>query len=98
MGDEGIMRQFIESTTKWAKSNFPVVTESQFKMRLTKCRRCHYWKELAKTRVAICRQCNCTVGKLAMATSRCPLQQPKWIEIETDNGKSENNSPTTGAV
>ena len=65
---------------EWQRAGRPVVTSEQWNKRLSICRGCEYWSEIMKTKIAKCRKCGCSSGKLLLSTSRCPLNPPKWLE------------------
>lgn len=65
---------------EWQKAGRPVVTSEQWNKRLTICRGCEFWSEIMKTKIAKCKKCGCSSGKLLLATSRCPLNPPKWTQ------------------
>ena len=65
---------------EWQKAGRPVVTAEQWNKRLTICRGCEFWSEIMKTKIAKCKKCGCSSGKLLLSTSRCPLNPPKWTQ------------------
>ena len=71
---------FISSLKTWQAAGRPIVNRTEWNMRLETCRGCTWWQEIAKTKIARCRKCGCSSAKLLLATSRCPLNPPKWSE------------------
>lgn len=71
---------FVGEMTKWAASGFKVVSQEILDERLAICQKCNYWGGLAggKLMAARCGRCSCSGLKLALATTRCPLNPPKW--------------------
>lgn len=63
---------------EWQRSGRKVVTSEQWNKRLSICRGCEFWSEVLKTKIARCKKCGCSSGKLLLATSVCPLNPPKW--------------------
>ena len=68
----------VNSLIEWQRSGRKVVTSEQWTKRLTICRGCEFWSEVYNTKIARCKKCGCSSGKLLLATSSCPLNPPKW--------------------
>lgn len=66
------------SLIEWQRSGRKVVTSEQWNKRLSICRGCEFWSEVYKTKIARCKKCGCSSGKLLLATSSCPINPPKW--------------------
>ena len=77
---KSVAGNFIGSLKKWQTSGRPVVTKADWEFRLKTCRECSWWQEFAKTKIARCKKCGCSSAKLLLATSKCPLNPPKWSE------------------
>lgn len=77
----GLAKNLTNSLMAWQKAGRPVVTSEQWNSRLTICRGCEFWQELGNTNIARCKKCGCSSGKLLLATSRCPLNPPKWDSV-----------------
>jgi len=77
----GLAKNLATSLIAWQKAGRPVVTSEQWDARLAICRGCEYWQEIGTTNVARCKKCGCSSGKLLLATSRCPLNPPKWDSV-----------------
>lgn len=77
---KSVAGNFITSMVAWQKAGRPVVTKKDWDFRLKTCRSCNWWQEIAKTKIARCKRCGCSSAKLLLATSRCPLNPPKWSE------------------
>lgn len=67
-----------KALVEWQRAGRPVVTSEQWNKRLTICRGCEYWSEIKTTKIAKCKKCGCSSGKLLLSTSKCPLNPPKW--------------------
>tara|TARA_Y100000588_G_C13811404_1_gene735283 strand:- start:175 stop:513 length:339 start_codon:yes stop_codon:yes gene_type:complete len=66
------------SLIAWYRAGYPIVTSTDWDYRINICRKCKYWKELSKSKIATCEKCGCSSGKLLLKTSKCPLKPPKW--------------------
>jgi hypothetical protein len=62
----------------WVKSGFVKVDEKTFKHRLSICTSCDYWNPKGFGGLGQCKMCGCSIGKLHLPASRCPLKEPKW--------------------
>lgn len=78
-----VAKNFLGAMTSWQKAGRPVVSKETWKLRLSICRSCEWWQEIAKTQVARCKKCGCSSAKLLLGTSRCPLNPPKWEQEKT---------------
>lgn len=72
---------FTEAVAGWAKAGFKVVEKGVFEKRHTICRSCEFWLPDARLGIGKCRKCGCSIYKLWMATSKCPLTPPKWERV-----------------
>ena len=77
----GLAKNLATSLLAWQRSGRPVVSSQQWDERIRICRGCEYWQELGTTNVARCKKCGCSSGKLLLATSKCPLNPPKWTSV-----------------
>lgn len=77
----GLAKNLAKSLVEWQQAGRPVVNAEQWKNRVSICRGCEYWQEVGETQVARCKKCGCSSGKLLLATSRCPLNPPKWTSV-----------------
>jgi hypothetical protein len=75
-----VAKNFLNAMSSWQKAGRPVVSKDTWKLRLSTCRSCEWWQEVAKTQIARCKKCGCSSAKLLLGTSRCPLNPPKWTE------------------
>lgn len=73
-----VAKNFVSSMVSWQKAGRPIVSKTTWKRRLSICRGCSWWQEIAKTQIARCSKCGCSSAKLLLGTSRCPLNPPKW--------------------
>lgn len=62
----------------WAKGGFHMVPDDVFWKRIAICRACPWWQEIAGPMIGRCKKCGCSSAKHRLATSRCPLNPPKW--------------------
>jgi len=82
-----LIKRLTSSLKEWKSEGYPVVSKEVLKERLSLCRSCEWWQELAKSNIARCRKCGCSSGKLLMGTSRCPLNPPKWKQDTSGKNK-----------
>lgn len=70
--------------TTWAENGFPVVSKEIRRARLQACKGCHLWSRFGNLGFGECLHpaCGCTRAKLALATSRCPMNPPRWDRVE----------------
>jgi hypothetical protein len=69
---------FTQAVAGWAKAGFKVVNKEVFESRHSICQACEHWLPDARLGIGKCRKCGCSIYKLWMATSQCPLTPPKW--------------------
>jgi len=69
---------FTKAVAGWAKAGFKVVERVVFEKRHSICKSCEFWLPDARLGIGKCRKCGCSIYKLWMATSTCPLTPPKW--------------------
>lgn len=81
MGFFGLAKNLTTSLLAWQKAGRPVVNSEQWNERIKICRGCEFWQEVGTTNIARCKKCGCSSGKLLLATSRCPLNPPKWDSV-----------------
>lgn len=68
-----------EAIIDWAKDDFQKVPKDVFEKRLSICRGCPNWDQTGFCGVGKCLICGCSVAKLYLRTSKCPLPEPKWV-------------------
>ena len=78
LGFKNLPKNLAHSLISWKKSGRPVVESHQWNDRISICRSCSYWTENTQTNYAKCTKCGCGSGKLLLASSKCPLNPPKW--------------------
>jgi hypothetical protein len=78
---KSVAGNFLSSLITWQNAGRPVVSKSVWDYRLSTCRSCKWWQEIAKTKIARCKKCGCSSAKLLLGTSKCPLNPPKWNKI-----------------
>lgn len=69
--------RFLREMNDWRRAGFAVVSVAELSRRWRTCRTCKHWRGVG------CAKCGCAGVKLALATSRCPLKKPKWVETVT---------------
>ncbi len=69
---------FTQAVSGWAKAGFKVVERETFEERHAVCKTCEFWLPDARLGIGKCRKCGCSIYKLWMATSQCPLTPPRW--------------------
>lgn len=74
-------RQFAYESTRWAVYGAPRVSEEVFQFRLDQCEGCHFWNGQSAFGYGKCGKCGCSGLKLFMATTRCPLDPPRWTSL-----------------
>jgi hypothetical protein len=67
-----------QAVADWARAGFKVVTKERFEERHAICKACEFWIPDARLGTGKCRKCGCSIYKLWMAASKCPLTPPKW--------------------
>lgn len=75
---KSVAGNFINAMRQWKNAGRPIVSKQGWNKRLTICRSCEWWQEIAKTKLARCKKCGCSSAKLLLGTSVCPLNPPKW--------------------
>jgi hypothetical protein len=78
LGFFGLAKNLASSLVAWQKAGRPVVSSEQWNFRISICRNCPYWQEVGNSQIARCTKCGCSSGKLLLATSKCPLDPPRW--------------------
>jgi len=69
---------FTKAMGNWVAAGFKVVEREVFEKRHAICKSCEFWLPDARLGTGKCRKCGCSIYKLWMATSKCPLTPPKW--------------------
>lgn len=87
-GAMDLAKRYLEEKAKWKKAGKPVRSDERIKELFAICSPCEYYK-LKTDHSGSCGICGCNIknritslNKLAWATTRCPLENPKWIEEE----------------
>ena len=76
-----VASNFISAMKSWQSAGRPVVNKKVWNERLSICRSCDWWQEIAQTKIARCKKCGCSSAKLLLGTSKCPLNPPKWNSV-----------------
>ena len=78
--------QYIEERRKWKEAGKPVRSMQRIQELFDICRTCENFLKLTSNS-GQCKICTCFLrknstskNKLAFATTRCPLEEPKWVE------------------
>ncbi len=69
-----MIANFSKAAYSWAKSGFSLVDEKTYSDRLSVCNGCVNWD--TEGMLPRCKICGCYVGKLRLATEKCPIG--KW--------------------
>ena len=74
------VRRARRELTSWAAEGAPLASREVRRARLAICRGCVYYHAAGNWGLGECQApgCGCTRVKLALATSFCPLNPPKW--------------------
>lgn len=100
--------QFLKERAKWKAAGSPTRTPEKAQELFNICSNCeHFKKTINKENHGQCSICGCSLtpdpkiyfNKIGWATTRCPLEEPKWIEEEnlnqqTESKEEEQDSPT----
>ncbi len=80
------IQQFREEKQKWKDAGSPVRTPEKIAEIFNICSQCEHHIEISSS-VYQCGICTCFIrdaglsaNKAAYATTRCPLEEPKWVE------------------
>lgn len=80
--------QYIEEKKKWKEAGKPVRGVQRIHELYNICKQCEHFLKLTSN-TGQCKICTCFLrqnstnkNKLAFATTRCPLEKPKWVEEE----------------
>ena len=71
-------RRFAHEARSWASSGFKHVSQEVYEQRLDKCETCGFWQGESAFGYGRCGKCGCSGLKLFLATTRCPLDPPRW--------------------
>ncbi len=71
----------------WAATDsFKRVSNEQFLHRKQFCLNCPYWDKSSFGGLGECKICGCSVMKLYIPSSKCPHENPRWLNISyTEN-------------
>ena len=89
------IKSYREELKKWEDAGKPLRSKGRIEEIFnTYCKKCEFLT--TQIRLTICDRCGCFINqhqnlnKIAFATTRCPLEQPKWIE-EINELEQEKN-------
>jgi hypothetical protein len=73
---------FIKAMSKWTLALFPIVSEAQYRQRMSVCAACDFWNADARGGLGKCShpKCGCSKFKGWLATEMCPIN--KWPKLE----------------
>jgi hypothetical protein len=71
-------KSLTDALSNWAKSGFVKVDQETFQRRYSICSSCEYWNPKGFGGLGQCKICGCSIGKLHLPNSKCPLKEPKW--------------------
>lgn len=75
-------RSFAHAAKAWAASGFKNVSQEVYEYRLDRCENgCPFWQGQSAFGYGKCGKCGCGGLKLFAATTRCPLDPPRWNAI-----------------
>lgn len=74
-------RMFAYAAGQWAASGFRHVSQEVYQARLESCEGCYHWQGESAFGYGRCGKCGCSGLKLFMATTRCPLEPPRWSAV-----------------
>lgn len=70
--------EFASAAIHWIRQKAPVVSLEVFQERQSKCESCELYGGARTFGFIGCGKCGCTGLKLYLATSTCPLDEPRW--------------------
>lgn len=88
--------QFTQEFLKWQKAGRPVRTQEKIVELFQICKSCENFNKDTEDKGS-CNICGCTLrsggtqlNKLRWATTKCPLEEPKWVEetVEIERAKT----------
>lgn len=81
------IKKFLLEQAKWIKSGQPYRTEEKIQEIFNLCKTCEHFLKNKKENEGNCGICGCRLteskqymSKNSWATTRCPLEEPKWVE------------------
>lgn len=80
------------AVVQWAKDDFERVPKEVFEHRHEICKKCDNWDKNGFAGLGKCKVCGCSVAKLYLPHSICPLPVPLWIEHLTTPSASFDTS------
>jgi hypothetical protein len=82
------LKRFISERAKWKKAGSVYRTTNEAQQLFEICKKCEHFKKKGPAEGS-CGICGCRLtrskeyfNKLAWATTRCPLEPPKWVEMK----------------
>lgn len=77
------MRQVSLALASYAGDNFRNATKEEFDSRRKISDKCEFWNNLGFAGIGKCEKCGCSIAKLKIANSKCPIGLWSSIEIDT---------------
>ena len=76
-------RNVVVAARRFARSPVKFAPQEAVEIRMSICRKCDYWEEVARWGLGKCRhhKCGCTKYKQKLASEECPLG--KWGRLTT---------------
>jgi len=68
-------RALYQAAKQWRE---PLCTAEELESRREICKGCNYFSGSTSLLKVSCQRCGCSGLKIALASSRCPLPEPKW--------------------
>jgi hypothetical protein len=78
------IRQVVGAFSKHANSGFPKINHDILLKRKEICSSCEFWDKNGFAGTGKCNKCGCSVAKLYLPASECPIK--KWGKQEIDIG------------
>lgn len=82
------LKRFFTERAKWKKAGQPRRSNDKIQILFEICKQCDKY-QIKNSVQGTCGECGCRItnvkeywNKLAWATTRCPLEKPKWVEEE----------------
>lgn len=86
----GKIQQYLQERAKWARFGKPLRGQDEMSAIFNICKDCHMFQKENED-AGSCGVCGCNIkksgtflNKIAWATTRCPLSDPKWKESSAE--------------
>ena len=83
------MQRLRRELGNWRRAGYPLTPRAERKRRDAICAACEYFNKGGNLGLGECLApgCGCSRAKTLLATSRCPLPQPKWQAVPPSGEK-----------